>query len=147
MKYVLVVLFAVALFLCCADDIIVEKPMEIPGDYTGTLTIHFPKGDSGYSMQVNWTFTLDSGFYYAYTEGDDQICDGNNGEFGIVGSQMIIDTVEADLGRTCNTSWMPKGQFGMILQSRIKRISLTKDSTYSGVQRVTTIVLDKVVEE
>ncbi len=147
MKYVLIVLFAVALFLCCADDIVVEKPMDIPGDYTGTFTINFPKGDSTFEMQITWTFGLQNDFYYDYVDGDDQICDGNNGEYTLESSQLVVDTVEADLGRTCNTSWMPYGEFGMVLQSSLKKITLTKDSTYNNVQRVTTIILNKVEEE
>ena len=98
-------------------------------------------------MQITWTFGLQNDFYYDYVDGDDQICDGNNGEYTLESSQLVVDTVEADLGRTCNTSWMPYGEFGMVLQSSLKKITLTKDSTYNNVQRVTTIILNKVEEE
>jgi len=146
MKYVLIVLFAVAMFLCCADDIYVDPPMDIPGDYTGIFRVDFPP-DSTFEMEITWTFGLQSDFYYDYVDGDDQICDGNNGEYTLESSQLIVDTVEADLGRTCNTSWMPYGKFGMLLESKLQKITLTKDSTYNDVRRVTTVILNKVADE
>ena len=121
----LLVILVVA-YVGCRDDVFVEPPPSLTGDYTGTYTITI-QCQTPEVMFITWRFTSSSYILRrdttVTTPDNVQICCNSAGSY-ILGNNVELEEVNENLDQiTCASEKNPQGIFGLD-QSQAGRVLL-----------------------
>ena len=128
-----------ALFIGCADDVFVEPPPSLIGDYDGTFSVKVGNTPA-VTQEVNWRFTTATYQMRVSDASPDTICCNSAGEYTL-SSNVELNEINPVLDPfVCNQEGNPKGVFGLD-QSKtdtvlLKRVSndTTMELTLIGPQ-------------
>ena len=138
----LILLFGVlAVFIGCAEDVFVEPPPSLTGDYTGVYI--FKEGSQVAVQQyITWRFSQ-NGYQNRFDEAVEQdtlFCE-TDGQYELVNGVNLIETSPNSTQITCNAAQNPTGFFQ--LDQSTDTVKMTQYDSETEVLKTIKLVKDE----
>ncbi|MDX9856459.1 MAG: hypothetical protein RBT76_01575 [candidate division Zixibacteria bacterium] len=115
---VALLLVLIAAYVGCRDDVFVEPPPSLTGDYEGTYTLSVPSQQDRIEF-VRWQFRADSYImrFDTTVDGNDPISCNSLGNYTLA-NNVELEVLDPDLdggiaGSACDQSLVPQGVYGL----------------------------------
>jgi hypothetical protein len=130
----IVLLMSLGTFWACRDDVFVEPPPSLSGEYEGFYSVK-PAGQIAIEQPITWRFTDQS--YNMWYRGDDpqnrSFCDCS-GTYELTGNVELEETTPVVGQIICDPELNPKGTFQ--LNQSTDTITLTQSVDLGGVTTI-----------
>ncbi|MCB2230742.1 hypothetical protein KQH82_08510 [bacterium] len=115
---VAILLMLIAAYVGCRDDVFVEPPPSLTGDYEGTYKISVPSQTDRIEY-VRWQFRADSYImrFDTTVAENEAICCNSLGNYTLA-NNVDLEVIDPDLdggiaGSACDQSLVPQGVYGL----------------------------------